>query len=277
MINSKLLMSGIDDFRVTHLNPHIGETTVDYDKLSQEYNSIKKAFIDAGIEIVQAGAPEDCPDGVFAANWAVCVGDLAIMAVLPNERKGEEEFAEKALIKLGKHILKPPYRFSGQGDALICGNYLFMGYGYRTDARMEDYLKQHLDLNVIAVRTVPLLGPDAKPVINEVTGWADSYFYDIDLALAVISPNLIAWCPEAFTPESRQRILDLPIQKITVSYDEARNLACNLVSTGETVIMGNRTPNLRQALIEHGLKVTTVHISELSKGGGFIRCVSLAI
>jgi N-dimethylarginine dimethylaminohydrolase len=63
-----------------------------------------------------------------------------------------------------------------------------------------------------------------------------------------------------------------------VSYVEATEAsACNLVSTGETVVMGSRAPELKKALKDKGLNVITVDVTELMKGGGFIRCTSLTL
>ena len=68
------------------------------------------------------------------------------------------------------------------------------------------------------------------------------------------------------------------IEKIEVSLEEAMQAsACNLVSTGETVVMGNQAPKLKKDLESKGLKVITVEVTELMKGGGFIRCTSLSI
>ncbi|HMU12157.1 MAG TPA: hypothetical protein PKA97_02450, partial [Candidatus Nanoperiomorbaceae bacterium] len=110
------------------------------------------------------------------------------------------------------------------------------------------------------------------------SGWPDSFFYDIDLAMAVIREDLIAYCPEAFDEASRAKIANLPVEKIIVSYDEAvKGFACNLVSTGETVIMSNHAPKLKDELARRGLAVLTPQVDELVRGGGFIRCVSLTL
>ena len=126
---------------------------------------------------------------------------------------------------------------------------------------------------------MPELDSNGQPVINAVTGWPDSFFYDIDLALSIITPDLIAWCPEAFTPASQVKIRSLDqVEKIEVSYEEAtEGFACNLVSTGETVIMSDRAPELQAAIESYGLRTITPKISELAKGGGYIRCTTLTL
>lgn len=254
---------------------------VDTQKAIQEHDSIKAAFQQAGIELVQVSPPVNCQDGVYAANWGLIAGRKAIMSNLPNSRQPESPYAEKILQDLGFTTVRLPaeFRFSGQGDALPCGNRIFVGTEYRTSIEVHPLLARETGLEVISLQTIPELDIYEKPIINKVTGWPDSFFYDIDLAIAVISPSLIAWCPEAFTSESQARIRAISdIDKIEVSYEEATKAsACNLVSTGETVIMGSRAPVLKSALESYGLHVITVDVTELMKGGGFIRCTSLTL
>ncbi|MDR2538292.1 MAG: hypothetical protein LBC43_01410 [Bifidobacteriaceae bacterium] len=119
----------------------------------------------------------------------------------------------------------------------------------------------------------------AKPVINAITGWPDSLFYDIDLAIAILSENVLAYCPAAFTPESQAKIESLPgITKLLVEYDEAvYGYALNLLSNGNEVILSNQCPNLTQQLQAHCFETIGVSAPELRKGGGFIRCITLTL
>ena len=264
------------------INPYMDDQIpVDIAKATSEHAEIKRCFETAGIEVVIVPAPADCQDGVYTANWALIYGNKALMSNLPNKRKDEEPYAEEVLKNLGFEIVKFPenLHFSGQGDALQCGNYLFTGTQYRTSFEVHPLLSQHTGLEVVGLQTVPELNDAGEPVINSVTGWPDSFFYDLDLGLAVITPNLIAWCPEAFTPESQAKIRSLlDIDKIEVSFEEATKAsACNLVSTGETIIMGSRAPQLKGMLESRGFKVLAPDVTELMKGGGFIRCMSLTI
>lgn len=254
---------------------------VDVQKAVAEHTKIADCFKEAGIEVIKVGAPSGCQDGVYAANWALVLGGKAVMANLPNKRKAEEINAEDTLKSLGLSTVRLPENvyFSGQGDALPCDKYLFVGTGYRTSPEAHPLLTKEFELKVVSLQTVPQLDSNGQPVTNPVTGLADSFFYDLDLAMAVISPRLIAWCPEAFVPESQSKIRSLhDIEKIEVSLDEAKNgFGCNLVSTGKAVVMSNHAPNLKKALQIRGLEVYTPEVTELLKGGGFIRCTSLTI
>ncbi len=275
-------MSGADFFGDTDaINAYMDSAVpVDTEKAKNEHQSIQDALIKAGIEVVKVAAPEGCQDGVYTANWGLCRGDTVILSSLPNTRQPEQPYAAKVLKDMGKKTVAAPYRFSGQGDALPCGNLLFAGSVYRTDLKMHGFIASTLGFEVISLQTVPKKGwfGLGRPTTNKVTGWPDSFFYDLDLALAVLTPNLIAWCPKAFTPGSRAKIRQLNIEKIEVSMAEAtRGFACNLVSTGETVVMSSRAPHLKAAIEAKGLKTITPDVSELGKGGGYIRCSTLTL
>lgn len=281
VINKHVLMSGTryfsDEFAI---NPYMDDSlAIDAERAAAEHAAVRHAFEDAGIKVTRVDPPAGCQDGVYTANWALIRANIAVLSFLPNKRQAEQQYAKKVLENLGKKVVEAPMRFSGQGDALPCGDLLFMGSQYRTDPEAWDFVAQTLGYEVVALQTVPSLDDAGQPITNAVTGWPDSFFYDIDLALSVIAPGLIAWCPEAFTLESQAKIRALhAVDKIEVSYQEAtEGFACNLVSTGETVIMSAQAPQLQAALEAKGLKTITPQITELAKGGGYIRCVSLTL
>lgn len=282
-INNKVLVSGADFFDDGFaINAYMDDKVpVNVQKAKHEHDAILQAFKQAGIDVVKIDPPAGCQDGVYTANWALIRNDKAVMSNLPNKRQAEEAYAERTLQNLGLKTVKLPkeYRFSGQGDALPCGKYLFVGTDYRTSPEVHPLLARELGFEVIGVQTIPELDSNQQAVINPVSGWPDSFFYDLDLAIAVITPNLIAWCPEAFMPTSQERIRQLTdIDKIEVSLEEAMQAsACNLVSTGETVIMGSKAPNLQKELENRGFTVLPQDVTELMKGGGFIRCCSLTL
>lgn len=275
------------------INPYYFDSSTDTIVAQSEHDSIGAALKNAGVAVLTTPSPQDSQDGVYTANWALVRGDTAILARLPHVRRAEEQHAKAVLEGLGKNVIEVPegLRFSGQGDALACGDYLFCGMGYRSDEAAQVFAAQQLGYTRIQLQTIPQLDAENNPVINAISGWPDSFFYDIDLALSIIkapstdaatgilTPGLIAYCPDAFTLESREKIQQLSdIETIEVSLHEAEDaFACNLVSTGEVVVMGDGAPHLKAALEARGLTVYTPHIQELSKGGGYIRCTTLTL
>ena len=274
-------MSGADYFTNDFaINAHMdSQVAVDVNAAKAEHDTIRQAFEAAGINVIKVKAPANCQDGVYTANWGLCRGNKVVLASLPNKRQAEEPYARRQLKLLGRQVIPAPFPFSGQGDALPCGNLIFCGSQYRTDPRMHRFLAEQLGYNVISLQTVPVLDQTGKPKLNDITGWPDSFFYDLDLALSVIRTDLIAWCPEAFLPESQAKIRALDaVEKIEVSLDEAKHgLACNLVSTGETVVMSANAPMFQAELEARRLKTVPINAPELTKGGGFIRCISLTL
>jgi N-dimethylarginine dimethylaminohydrolase len=288
-INTQVLMSSAEFFDDGQaINPFMNKNVaIDREKAQAEHNLIRDSLASAGVEIISVPGPKDCQDGVYTANWALMRGDTAVLSTLPGARKAEEPYAEQVLRDLGKKTIKIPddIHFSGQGDALPCGDYLFAGTGYRTEKAAHAFIANTLGYEVIGLQTVPKRNWYGRPVTNKDSGWPDSFFYDIDLALSVLrgpsadQKGLIAWCPEAFLPESRQKLSQFDgVEKIEVSFTEAKEaFACNLISTGETVIMSARAPLFTAELRQRGFTVITPEISELAKGGGYIRCTTLTL
>ena len=282
-------MSGVDYFDDSAaINPFMDSSVpVDRAVAAQELAAIKAALEGAGVTVVQVAPPINCQDGVYTANWGLVRHGKAVMARLPNARQAEEAYAAQVLRDLGKEIITVPegMKFSGQGDALPCGAYLFCGSHYRSDAAAQEFAADALGYERIQLQTVPQRNWIGLPVTNQHSGWPDSFFYDIDLALSVLrgpegnQKGIIAWCPEAFTKASRQLLRDFDgVEKIEVSLKEAKQaFACNLVSTGSNVVMGDDAPELRTQLEMRGFRVTTPHVRELLKGGGYIRCTTLTL
>jgi N-dimethylarginine dimethylaminohydrolase len=292
IINKTVLMSGADYFGDDDAINDLmdAKVPVDVDKAKAEHALIKQALEESGVTVRQIPAPIDCQDGVYTANWALVRGGKALLARLPNKRQPEEAYALQAIKELGLAPLTLPpevARFSGQGDALPCGDIVFTQSPYRTTREAHRHIRQMLGFrDVISLQTKPArhfrFGP-AKT--NPITGLPDSPTYDIDLALAILKwpsegqKGLIAFCPDAFKRSSRKllRTYDA-VDKIEVSRQEAlQAYALNLVSTGETVVMNAGAPRFQAALETYGLKTIALDLPELKKGGGSIRCSTLTL
>lgn len=292
LMNKRLLMvKDASEFSVVELNTYShDEIQPETAEATRELSVMKHALRSAGVEIVECDMPKGSQDAIYTANWGVTSGETVVASRLPGPRKSEEHYSRQIFRDLGKRIIVPPWqRFSGQGDALMLDDMLFLGHGYRSD-NMEKFFRrpdvQKAGFNqyrLINVQTKPLPSPDGRPVFNKLSGWPDSKYYDIDLAMAMIRPQvgedkpIIAWCPEAFMPESQEKISNLrDVSLIEISEDEAvHGIACNVVSTGHTVVMGDEAPNFRAMLDKvSGLSTVALKMTETNKGGGGPRCVS---
>ncbi len=260
-MNTHLLVSDATHFQVDYeINPYMN-IALQPDPVTAvaEHQSIVAAHRAAGRRVEYIASAPDCPDMVFTANAAAVRGGRAVLGYLPPERKAELPYFQDWLVRSGFDVVEAPYPFSGQGDALACGDLLLAGYGQRTDRRMHAILARELGYQVVPLHTV------------------SSRWYDLDLAVAVISRDTLAYCPDALDAPSRRRLLGLGLQLIEVSVDEAAQFALNLISDGTTVTMSRGAPRFAGTLRAHGLRVVELDTTELAKGGGGVRCTALTL
>ncbi|MER6447532.1 amidinotransferase [Streptomyces venezuelae] len=260
-MNSELLVSDAIHFRVDYeINPYM-DTGVQPDTAAAlaEHQAIVAAHLAAGRKVEYVPSAPECPDMVFTANAAVVRGHRAVLGRPPAQRAAEIPYFREWLSGRGYEVVEAPYAFSGQGDALACGELLLTGHGQRTDERMLGVLARELDYEVVPLRTV------------------SSRWYDLDLAVGVIGPDTLAYCPQALDAAGQRTLRGLGVDLIEVSVEEAARFALNLVSDGTTVTMAQDAPRLAAALRDRGLRVVTLDTTQLAKGGGGIRCTALTL
>lgn len=273
------------------INPYMDpEEPIDLAKAIKQHQGIQKALQGIGIDVIKRDAPANCQDGIFTANEGLLGIDnqTILMARLPKGREQETPYFANIFNEIGKTVLylpNPDWYFSGQGDALRYGNYLLAGQRFRTSPGPEvhNFIQKNLGYTVVSLQAKPLFNAVGEIDINPITGLPNSEFYDIDYAISPIrwptadQSGLLVVCREAFEPESLQKIIALPDTDIIwAPYSEATGVsACNLVSTGEAVVMNAGAPVLEQALKDHGLHVVTTVNDELKKNGGSVRCTTL--
>jgi N-dimethylarginine dimethylaminohydrolase len=260
-LNGHLLVSDAHHFRVEYeINPYMSTgDQPDPSAAVAEHDAVVAAHRAAGRRVEHLPSAPECPDMVFTANAALVRGGTAVLGNLPGPRQRETDHYRDWFRRRGIEVVEAPYLFSGQGDALLCGDVLLTGHGHRTDQRMHGFLAECLGHEVVGVRTVG----DA--------------FYDIDLAVAPIDGRTVAWCPDAFDGPSRDRVRDLGLDLLEVSLVEAEQFALNLVSDGTTVTMNDAVPGFAERLRARGLHVVELAVPELSKGGGGVRCTALTL
>ncbi len=260
-MNSELLVSDTAHFRVDYeINPYMHtEVQPRPEAAAAEHQAIVAAHLAAGRKVEYLPSAPDCPDMVFTANAALVRGDRAVLGCPPPERRAEIPHFSEWLTGRGIEVVEAPYSFSGQGDALAFGPLLLVGHGQRTDERMLPVLARELRQEVVPLRTV------------------SARWYDLDLAVGVISDGTLAYCPEALDAHSRDTLRGLGADLIEVSAEEAGLFALNLVSDGTTVTMTRGVPRLAGELRDRGLEVVELATTELAKGGGGIRCTALTL
>jgi N-dimethylarginine dimethylaminohydrolase len=260
----RILMCKAEHFGVNfEINPWMHkDNQPSREKALEQQDDIIKTLQDLGHQIVFIAPEPECPDMCFTANSAVVRGDLAFLGNLPTERQPEHPHYEQWFTSHGFSVHTTKYRFGGGGDALWVGDLLIAGYGpatrRATDLEVHKELRDVFGVKIVSVQTT------------------DERFYDLDMAIAVINPNLIAYCKEVLDQESVMKIQVLDnVEAIEVSLEDALGFGCNLISDGKNILISDRAPGLIGELRNRGFNVLPHSIGQFMLSGGGIRCLGL--
>lgn len=207
------------------------------------------------------------PDMVFTANGGLVFKDrksVIISNFFHPERKGEEEWFVQWFADEGWQIDYPDVPFEGAGDALVLGNTLICGHGFRTHSSVYDGVGKVWGGKTV---TVKLVNP---------------HFYHLDTCFCPLQDGDYLIYPAAFDTESFQAIERVQketkgSQGIVVPTDEAERFACNAVNIGRKVILPEGCPVTMQLLEQRGYEPVPVAMTEFIKSGGACKCLTLEI
>ena len=223
------------------------------------YNTLK----DCGANIELVTAVPGWPDMVFTANAGLFYQKKIILPHFKYpQRQGELPYFQAWFTQAGFELVNTHQAdnlfFEGAGDALLAGDKLFVGYGFRST---RDFYEE-----------APYLD-HSKLIYCELR---DPYFYHIDTCFCPLNDKLAIWYAPAFTPESQQRMAK-EIQLLSVVEEEAKRFACNAVVLDKHVILPTGCPQISAQLEKHGFTVHTSEMNEYLKAGGACKCLTLRL
>ncbi len=257
-----------------HMQGHIG--SVDSAKALQQWNTLKLAYEEIGIEShVIEGVP-GFPDMVFCANQSLpCyhisegkhITEGKHGVVLSNmhaaQRKGEVAFFAGFFNKQGYAIYNVDSDngsdFEGMGDAVWHPNFtlLWGGYGYRTHCDIYEEIAQLLNVRIL---TLELSDPD---------------FYHLDTCFCVLDAETVLIYPGAFSGEGLALIRHFFTHVIESPENEARSLfSCNAHCPDQHhIIIQQGCTDTVAKLKDAGFHPIEVDTSEFLKSGGSVFCM----
>jgi N-dimethylarginine dimethylaminohydrolase len=211
------------------------------------------------VEVIEPG--RGLPDMVFTANAATVVAGKAFTARFRHpERQGEEPLFREWLERNDVGEVRVAHNVNeGEGDFALAGDFLLAGYGFRTTLAAHREAARFFGIPVVSLRLV------------------DPRFYHLDTALSVLDDGLIAWCPSAFAPESREKLARLFPGTIVAPSAEASLLGLNLFSDGHHVVLPRGADVIASELQDRGFETISLDLSELRKAGGSIKCCTLEL
>lgn len=272
----KVLLVKPTHFSVQYvINPHMEGNIGEVDSMAamSEWNHLKKAYDELGMETIILNGERNYPDMVFCANQSLPnitvdgVKQVILSEMHAKERMGEVSYIQKKYEELNYEIISLKEKnirdFEGMGDALWHHKrrLIWGGYGYRSSESVYDIISATFKTPVIAL---------------ELT---DPKFYHLDTCLCILNEDTALIYPDAFTEKGLELIRALFNTVIEATKYEAEILfACNATSVdGKNVFIQQGCVDANQQLHDAGFKVHEFSTYEFLKSGGSVFCMKMLL
>jgi N-dimethylarginine dimethylaminohydrolase len=234
---------------------------VDGDLARRQWEELRQTLVGLGHDVATLDPLPGLPDMVFAANGAFSVDGLVYGAQFRYPQRSAEAAAHRAFYEADPATWKfvtPTQINEGEGDFAylpgVDGGLILAGHGFRTEPAAHSQAQEALGHPVLSLRL------------------ADPLFYHLDVALAAIDDENVAYYPDAFTLGSRRVLRRLFPDAVLADLDDALTFGLNLVSDGRHVVLPAAAGALATKLATTGYVPVPVELGELKKGGGSVKC-----
>ncbi|HXY04286.1 MAG TPA: arginine deiminase-related protein [Terriglobales bacterium] len=249
-------------------NPHMG-LPIDHVLAHHQWENLRRALIDAGLNIHLIDPVEGLDDMVFTANQ-VFVGkhpDLGKF-IVPSRmrhpsRQKEVPYCVDWFRRSGYHILEVALEgeyLEGHGDLLWHpdNSRIWAGYGFRSSRGGVDRFAAAMQKIGFSVTPLELV---------------DQYCYHLDTCFCPLNGAAVLICPEALSSESIAEIRNNFERIHWLSREEAVQFMGNGVVANGRFITPRLSGNLSRILDAEGLMPVVVETTEFEKSGGSVFCM----
>jgi N-dimethylarginine dimethylaminohydrolase len=246
---------------------------IDRLKAQQQWEGLRRALQDAGVQVEIIDPVKDLDDMVFAANQ-VFVGYHSQFGnfIVPSRmrhasRQKEVSFFVEWFRQRGYKIIDLDLdgeNLEGHGDLLWHPHRsrIWAAYGFRsTRGGVEKFAAAMQELN-FPVTILQLV---------------DEHCYHLDTCLCPLNDDAALIYPGAFSAQSLQTLCAGWKRIHELSQDEARQFIGNGIVVNGRFITPRLTQNLQQILTKEGLTPILVDTSEFEKSGGSAFCMKAFI
>jgi N-dimethylarginine dimethylaminohydrolase len=262
----RYLMCRPKHFRVDYaINPWMDlAARVDVDRALGQWETLVSTLERAGADVQLIEPLPSAPDMVYAMNYGFVDGDhVALSSFRHTVRAAEAEAAEWWFGEAGHRTTRlgdPQAGSFEAGDAFVVGDTLLVADGPRTDASAHGVLAAAFDARLAPV------------------GLVHPALYHLDLSLCPLDETRAMVVPDAWDAPGRRAVQRLVPDPLVLSIEEAFTFCANSVVVGDVVVMpAGVPPRVARRLERWGFAVETVDVSELHKGGGSVRCMTLPL
>jgi N-dimethylarginine dimethylaminohydrolase len=244
------------------INPWMDTSApVDTELAVKQWEILRETLVRLGHTVHLLSPQDRLPDMVFAANGAFTVDGVAYGASFRYPQRTPEADAHRAFYEGSPgqwRFVAPAHTNEGEGDLAYLpaarGGLVLAGYGYRTEPAAHAEAQEALGRPVVSLRLV------------------DPRFYHLDVALAALDDENVAYYPGAFSPPSQRVLRQLFPDAVVADEADALAFGLNLVSDGRHVVLNADATALAAKLSAAGYLPVPVELSELKKGGGSVKC-----
>ena len=244
------------------INPWMIGEKVDVQLVKHQWENLRDTIRHLGARVKTIDPVAGLPDMVFAANSGIVFEKSVVLSRMKySQRQGETAYYRSWFASNGYNTvdLMPGVSFEGCGDALVYGNSLIGGYGFRSDRKALEIAASSLGLNLFDLEL------------------ADPRFYHLDTCFCRVGDDKAIYFPEAFKKGELKKLQGV-IDLIPVSDSEARLFMCNSMLVNDILLIPeNQTEIARKLRNNLGVRTCRVDVSEFLKSGGSIQCLCLKI
>jgi len=260
----RILMCPPDHYGIEYeINPWMDRTVGSEPAAAiRQWRALRDTLAGLGATVELMTPVAGLPDLVFTANAGLIYGDRFLSSRFRfGVRQGETPHFDAWFAAHGFRVetLPAAMDFEGAGDALFCGETLFAGYRFRSDARSHHWIGEQLGVQVLPLELV------------------DPRYYHLDTCFCPLAADAAIYFPGAFDDYGRSVLRSRIPTLIEVSAEEAVSFSCNAVVVGRSVALNVGAPKLARSLREAGYAVYPLELTEFIKAGGSAKCLTFRI
>lgn len=227
---------------------------IDYSRAVLQHQTYEQLLAELGLEIERIPADPAQADAVFIEDTAVIMDEVAVITRPGAESRRSETVPVAARLERERRLvrLQPPATLDG-GDVIVAGNTVFVGETSRTNPAGIAALAA--GLAEVGYEVVPVRVTGCLHLKSAATAAA--------AGLILLNP---AWVDASSFPGCE-----------TLTVDPAEPHGANVLRIGDVLIHDVAHVRTRQRLLDRGLQVRTVDLSELAKAEGAVTCCSLIV
>ncbi len=230
----------------------VDRDAIDIELAAAQHHAYRLALESLGCRVLSLTAQDAMPDAVFVEDVAIVLDEVAIMTRpgAASRRAEGASVAELLAHYRSLHAIESPGTLDG-GDVLRLGRRIYVGQSARSNADGIAQLAALVSEFGYTVQGVPTR--ECLHLKSAVTQVADDTL--------LIQPE---WVDRAVFAE--YRLIDI---------DPSEPHAANALRVGAGVVYPACFPRTRQRMLDAGIAVATVDVSELQKAEGATTCCSL--